>query len=289
MRDFSRQTAAVSQTRLNKLLRHVWVPAFTVVPLLLTTTPAAAASRRAQERLARKACLNGDYAKGVSILSDLFVDTRDPNYIFNQGRCLEQNRRYEDAIARFEEYLRAGGEALGPDDRAAAEKHIAECKSKLPKDQADSPIEPASQPFTLPVPPPTPEPAAPEPPTTLVAQPAPQPAEGRRRWKLVIAGIITSVAGAGGVVTGVVFNIKANDAARELETKVGAYPAKSNDEKNYKTAAWIGYGVGAACLVTGAALISVGAIKARPKSPPDVAFVPAFGPGQVGAVLTGAF
>ena len=46
------------------------------------------------------ACLSGDYTKGVAILSELFVDTKDPTYLFNQGRCFEQNRRYDDAIAR---------------------------------------------------------------------------------------------------------------------------------------------------------------------------------------------
>jgi hypothetical protein len=32
------------------------------------------------------ACLSGDYTKGVAILSELFVDTKDPTYLFNQGR-----------------------------------------------------------------------------------------------------------------------------------------------------------------------------------------------------------
>jgi len=274
---------------MNKSLSHLRVTTFAVISLLLVSAPAAAASRQSRERLARKACLTGDYAKGVDILSDLFVDTRDPTYIFNQGRCLQQNRRYEDAIARFEEYLRAPDAMLGPEDRAAAEKQIAECKSKLPKDRPDSPIQPAPQPQTLPEPPPTAEPVAPDPVIAVAAQPTPQPVEGRRRWGLVTAGIITGVVGAAGVVTGVVFNVKANDAARDLETEVGAYPAKSNDQKDFKTVAWIGYGVGAACVATGAALVAVGVIKSRPKSSTEVAFVPTVGPGQLGAVLTGAF
>lgn len=80
-------------------------------PLLLGE-PALAANRQAhsnrepQEKAARKACLTGDYANGVSILTDLFVEYHDSTYIFNQGRCLEQNSRYKDAIVRFEEFLR---------------------------------------------------------------------------------------------------------------------------------------------------------------------------------------
>lgn len=261
---------------------------FTLAPLLLTTASATAAGRQVQERAARKACLNGDYAKGVEILSELFVDSRDPTHIFNQGRCLEQNRRYEDAIARFEEYLRAGEATMSADDKAAAEKHIAECKSKLPKDQVASALQPGPQPLTPPVPPPAPEPSATDPATTVVARPAPPP-EARRRWRLVTAGIVTSAVGVGGVITGVVFNVKANNAARDVETEVGAYPEKSNDEKSFKTAAWIGYGVGAACLATGAVLIAVGAVKSKPKSSRGVAFIPAVGPGHMGALLTGAF
>jgi hypothetical protein len=30
----------------------------------------------------------------VEILAGLYVDTNDPTYIFNQGRCFEQTHRY---------------------------------------------------------------------------------------------------------------------------------------------------------------------------------------------------
>ncbi len=276
----------MSHARLHNFLRHALLLALTVVPFVLVTAPAAAATRQARERLARKACLNGDYAKGVDILSDLFVDTKDPTYIFNQGRCLEQNRRYEDAVARFEEYLRTD-KTLSAEDRTAAEKHIAECKSKLPKDQPDSPIQPAPQPTAPPVPLPSPE--SPQPEAVIEAPPAPPPAPARRRWGLLTAGIITGAVGVGGVATGIVFNLKANAAAEDLETKVGAYPAKSDDEKNFRTAAWIGYGVGAACVATGAVLIALGAVKTSPQTSTDVALLPAVGPDRVGVSLTGAF
>jgi len=87
---------------------------------LFISPSAQAASRQAQEREARKACLSGDYPKGVTILSDLFVDTKDPTFIFNQGRCFEQNRRYDDAIGRFQEYLRAGTRLNNSDKASAA-------------------------------------------------------------------------------------------------------------------------------------------------------------------------
>ena len=105
---------------------------------LLVTMPASAAGKQAQqsqEQAARKACLNGDYAKGTSILSDLFIQSGgNPVFIFNQARCFESNRRYEDALARFEEFVRtaeASAAGLTPDDKAAAEKHIADCKRHI--------------------------------------------------------------------------------------------------------------------------------------------------------------
>jgi hypothetical protein len=76
--------------------------------------------------------------KGVAILADLFIATDDLSYIFNQDRCYEQNRRYEDAIGRFREYL-IKGDKLKPDERADAEKHIAACQSHLGKTEPRAP------------------------------------------------------------------------------------------------------------------------------------------------------
>jgi hypothetical protein len=47
------------------------------------------AKPQSRERQAKKACLSGDYAKGVSILSDLFLETGDATYLCNQGSCYE--------------------------------------------------------------------------------------------------------------------------------------------------------------------------------------------------------
>ncbi len=58
---------------------------------------------------------------------DLFVKTEDPVFIFNQGRCFEQNGHFEEAINRFLEYLRKAKKASGQ-DRADTERHIADCR-----------------------------------------------------------------------------------------------------------------------------------------------------------------
>jgi len=119
--------------------------------LLLPSAVRAQTAREAQERAAKKACLVGDPSKGVEILADLFIDTNDPTYIFNQGRCFEQNRRYEDAIARFREYLLKAKQA-SPEERADAEKHIADCQSYLAGAEG---TRPAGAPAAGPLPEPT--------------------------------------------------------------------------------------------------------------------------------------
>ena len=103
----------------------------TIASLLVAGTVSAKDSD-GQERAARTACLAGDYAKGITILSELFVASNDPNFIYNQGRCYEQNRRYEDAIARFQEYLRVA-QRLTKANRADAQKHITSCQNLIAK------------------------------------------------------------------------------------------------------------------------------------------------------------
>ena len=88
----------------NRIFRRLTLLLCLLAPLLVAS-PAQAAGRDSKERAARKACLSGNAEKRVALLSDLFLDTGDPNYIYNQGRCYEQGHRREDAIASFREYL----------------------------------------------------------------------------------------------------------------------------------------------------------------------------------------
>ncbi len=264
-------------------------PALALVPVLVlmasASVPAVAATRESRERTARKACLKGDFATGADILADLFVDTKEPTYIFNQGRCYEQNRRYGDAVGRFEEYLRLGEGRLSAEERALAEKHIADCKEKLPPEPV---IQPPPQPILLPaqVAQAT-APQLPPPVTVVTAQPAPKRLPGGRRWGLLTAGIVTSAVGVGGVVTGVLLNLKANQMATDVQKPGGYSAGAESDQENYKTFSMVGYGVGAACVVAGAIMIGFGA-RTRAAGA-DVAFVPAVGPHQVGAAFSGAF
>jgi hypothetical protein len=262
------------------------------VSVLLLAKPASAANRQAQERAARKACLTGDPAKGVAILSDLFLDTKDATYIFNQGRCFEQNRKYEDAIARFEEYLRATKAGLSREDREAAEKHIATCRETLAQERGSPSATTAPQPSTPPPPPPVPtrEPMPTlQPPQPIVVQPQPQPPATHGKAGLRTAGIVTASVGVAALVAAVVLNVKANSMIDEMETTNNGYSsAKANDRKTYESLSWVGYGVGAACVATGAVLFGIG-LKSGGSASTSVALLPVVGPGQAGVSLAGGF
>jgi hypothetical protein len=262
-------------------------PLLLLFSLLLTARLVHAENTAAKERTARTACLSGDYAKGVQLLSELFVSTMDPTFIYNQGRCFEQNRRYEDAIARFQEYLRAG-KKLSKADRTDTEKHIDDCEALLAKERS------AAVPSVVPSPAPAPaaeQVAVPGPavaPTPAVVQhptPAPTSESGA---SLRTAGIIAAAVGGAALVTGVVLNLKVNGMASDLQKTDGYSDGKESDRKTYQTLGWVSYGVGAACVATGAVLYFLGQRSAAADST-SVALVPSFAPGQAGAVLKGAF
>jgi hypothetical protein len=281
------------------MTRKLWClagPAF----LLVVASPNTANAGRidAMERAAKKACLTGDPNKGVAILADLFINTDDPTYIYNQGRCLEQNSRYEDAITKFREYLRkkANGTA---EEKADAEKHIVDCQALVGKKS-----EPSTPPVVAPPPPPAtpppttivaPEPKAPAPerePMPLAPKPAetpgdpvigveaaaPSSGEGRG---LRVGGIATASVGALALAGGLVANLHHNSLIDELQAKYE--PSKDDTAKTYRTLAIVGYGVGAACLVAGSVLYYLGWRAG------NVSVVPVAVAGGAAAVMTGAF
>jgi hypothetical protein len=270
------------------------------LPCVLLAFPALAATRQTPEKIARKACLSGDYEKGVAILSDLFVETKDPTWIFNQARCFEQNRRYEEALARFQEYLRAAPD-LSAADRQLTVKHIADCQELLAKQSGRSPSSPLavaeSAPVPQPAPPPVPQPA---PPAVVPAAPSPtpavtvvQPAEPVHPGAapgagLRVAGVATASVGVAALVAGVVLNLKVNSMASDLEG-LGQYSGgKESDRKTYETLGWIGYGAGAACIATGAILYYLGS-RSGSHAASTIAFVPILAPHQAAAAIGGRF
>jgi hypothetical protein len=260
--------------------------------ILLWSPQASAASKQAsvqtRERLAQKACLAGDPAKGVELLAELYVDTNDATYIFNQGRCFEQNRRYEDAIGRFREYLTKGEDRLSDGDKSLAKKHIETCESYLPKSEPRSPLvpEPASVAPIVQTPPPAE--FAPTPLAVVRVSETSQPDKNAGSG-LRIAGIVVGSLGVVALGTGVALNLKVNSMSTDLEKPDNFNRDTDSSRKSYKTMGWISYGVGVACLAGGSLLYFLGWQAGHRSAQPRVALVPTLAPGTAGALLTGAF
>jgi len=232
-----------------------------------------AATKEAKERAAKKACLTGDAVAGVAILTDLYLDTSDTTYLFNQGRCFEQNRRYEDAIGRFREFLVKAKE-LSAEEKADTDKHIAACETYAHGGK------PAEASKTAAEPPPN-EQRTPS--QVVAASPVDSPSragDGLRTAGLVVAGV-----GGAGLVAGLVLNLKVNSMSSDLEANYGL--ASDATRKHYKTAGWIAYGTGAACLAGGAVLYYLGWRRGDRAS--SMALLPTVGPDMAGTVLVGAF
>jgi hypothetical protein len=125
--------------------RHTAAASILIGLLALTPTQALAKSKAdALERAAKKACASGEVAKGVDILSDLYVQTDDSTYIFNQGRCYEQNHEWTRAIDRFREFILKNPNTKS-DAKVDAEKHIADCKGYL-SEEGRKPLPPPTRP-----------------------------------------------------------------------------------------------------------------------------------------------
>jgi len=209
-------------------------------------------SKAAKEKAAKKACATGDYPKGADILADLFVDTNDTVYVYNQARCYQQNNRWEQAISRFREYLRKAKD-ISESDRAETERQIADCEESLPKTAQVAPP-PVTLSPPVPVnhaerPPQVPEPAAPQVSSTLVA---PQSAVSRGKG-LRVTGIVLAAVGVAAVGTAVGLALKANG----LSTKDYSQ-SRENDRASLKNWGLLSYGVGAAAIATGVVLYIAG-------------------------------
>jgi hypothetical protein len=120
-----------------------WSILFAVTAALAVAPRARGADVESRQRAAKKACLLGNVDKGAEILADLYVETNDETYIYNQGRCFEQNGKNEQAALRFREYLRKA-KNLRPADREGVLKKIGELQGATGQNEADVP-RPASE------------------------------------------------------------------------------------------------------------------------------------------------
>jgi tetratricopeptide (TPR) repeat protein len=280
--------------------RRLFLLALTLLLLPLAAQAGSKESKESKERAAKTACLSGDYAKGVTLLAELYVSFNDVAYLFNQGRCYEQSGKYAEAIVSFREYALKNEDAgNGPD--AAVEKHIAHCQALIDNQKlaahvgmsapaAASSVQPGAA-ATLepqsPVAAPVPADVKPQEPRVGIVEAA-SVAPGR---SLRVAGITVAVVGAAGIASGVLLNIKANRLASNLEAANGSsttmYSRSTESSRStYQTFGWVAYGAGAASVAGGAILYFLGYSRGQNG---QVAFVPTAGAGHLGAALQGAF
>jgi hypothetical protein len=100
-----------------------WIVVFTL--LVLTSTISVAAPPTNDPRLVRAKveCASGNVPAGIRLLAEVYADTNFTVLVFNQGRCYEQNNLREQAIARFEEFLRID-KTLTPEDAVNIRRRI---------------------------------------------------------------------------------------------------------------------------------------------------------------------
>jgi len=235
-------------------------------------------SRAAKEKAAKKACATGDYAKGVDLLADLYVESNDISWVYNQGRCYQQNNRWEQAISRFREYLRKGKD-ISESDRAETERQIADCELSMGK---TSQVAPPPVVATSPLPVTRPETQASDAPASTVStKPEPPPVDRSRGKGLRVAGIVSAAVGVAAVGTGVGLALKANGLSTTDYSR-----SREDQRASLKTWSMVGYGVGAAAIVTGVVLYVVGWPNEQSSG---VALLPVVAPDGATLLLNGRF
>jgi len=203
--------------------------------LLLAAYPARAQDdSRAAE--AKKACAAGRVDQGVEILAELFAQTGDVNYVYNQGRCYQQNGVHDKAILRFREYLRRSPD-LPATERQEVEGFIAEAEQQVQKRQA--------------------------------VQADREEKSGMSTLRK--AGLGLGALGLVGIGTGVVLSFKVRSEQESFERDLAAKDEVPNQwiaQRNrtgarLETFQWMAYGVGAAALAGGVACYLIGARQPR--------------------------
>jgi hypothetical protein len=290
---FQRPSMRMSMVRL--LSRHLlWVLPF----LLFGQVAFAASDLNATKRTAKTACLTGDYAKGVALLAELYVDTNDPMHIFNQGRCFEQNGRYEDAINRFREYQRKLTDANSAPD-PEAERHINDCQALIETKKPPAPYPmPADTGPTAPVANPQPSTGATSPANGSSGVPMPVgPTPSQEKPPMPVQkklGYAAGVLGILGIAVGVYTFSNAQDhldKSRALGCTDSNCVGPAKDEYN---AAQSNITVSNITAISGGVLLLGGLIMvltapSPTATPRTVALVPIVGPGSAQLAFAGRF
>jgi tetratricopeptide (TPR) repeat protein len=134
---------------------------------------------------------------------------------------------------------------------------------------------------------PAPAAAPPQPaPAYVQVQAKPAPPVTQSGQGLRVAGIITAATGLAAVTAAIVCGAEAKAYSDSVQSGTRYDPHIGEMGRLFETLQWVGYGVGAALVATGAALYSFGAASANR---PGVAFAPVLLPAGAGFSAQGAF
>ncbi len=292
-----------------------WLAAGVGCAFLLAGAPARAQRVDPRETQSRSECLAGRFQARVDLLAQMFAETGDVNYIYNQGRCYEQNGKPDEAILHFREFLRKA-KNLSAEESAEVNGHIAECQAM--KAEREGRVVPAAAALATPLPPPATPPLTPlaapsaearptssatstTAPPTATAAPTPagvveatssRPSADSRGASLRTAGIVTGSIGAAALIAGVIFSIETRSTANDVTSAAAqrSFSRTTYDRgKLFADLQWVGYGVGAAALGCGVVLYYLGYRSARAPASDSVTLRPVLLPSGTGAIVQGSF
>jgi hypothetical protein len=251
--------------------------------LVVTVALGASASRAAAQAPAQEvdprpaealaACGAGDVNKGIGILAQLYAESRNPTFVFNQGRCYQQNGQLEQSKQRFREYLRVGKDEPA-EDRKRAEAYVAEIDNEIERRRAEE--------------------------AALRAQPGSPAAEARRRRTLRVVGIVLGGVAVASLGVGIFASQKVSSLERQYEGKIAdgsvVYQEEERQELDelkasgyrYETVQYVSLGLALAAAAGAATTFALAGL-GWPGSPPpertQIALTPVVSPGLLGGQL----
>ena len=235
--------------------------------------------------MGKKAYTAGEFDKAIELWKEGYELKDDPILLYNIAQAYRQKGDAAKAIFYYRGYLRDAPQAR---NRPEVEARMAELQRGIEE------AERAAQPVPSPVPPPALTPEVQE------VAPAPPPVESgeepRSGKGMRVAGIVTMGVGVAAIGAATFFGLRARSLASELEDATRAGQPWSQDladkesrGKTMNTLSLVGFGVGAAAVVTGGILYYLGARKDARAAEERTAFLPAIGPDGAQANLRVTF